>query len=138
MLTKLQIRALLLGFLAYIGAFVIASVLLTVDANLRSGTGSSSGLFWLVFWLGGIFMFSAGGFVAGWIAGERGLLHGFVVGLLGALSIGGAIELLLFSSSFEIGVSVVIGYLLPSAVLTTMGGGIGELFKRRRQSRAVR
>ena len=130
MLTKLQMRALLIGLAAYIGSFLIASMLLTVDANLRSDTGPSPALFWVAFWLGGIFMLSAGGFVSGWIAGERGLLHGFVVGLLGALCVGGAIELVLLGFSVDIGVSAIIGYLLPSAVLTTMGGGIGELFKR--------
>jgi hypothetical protein len=91
-------------------------------------------LFWGIFWILTVFMLGTGGYIAGWIAGERGLLHGFVVGLLGAFVVGGAVQLI-FPVIFVIeNSSPIVGYFVPSAVLTTMGGGIGELFRRRRQS----
>lgn len=134
MLTKLQIRALFLGILAYVGAFLAVSLLLTVSVNLGADQYSASLLFWAIFWLLSAFMLGSGGYVAGWAAGERGLLHGFVVGLAGSIIVGGAIQFG-FPSIFNDGSgSPIIGYLMPSAVLTTMGGGIGELFKRRHQS----
>jgi hypothetical protein len=134
MLTKLQIRALLFGVLAYVGAFLAVSVMLTIAVNLGAADSASSLLFWAVFWLLSAFMLATGGYVSGWAAGERGLLHGFVVGLAGALIVGGAIQAVFPTILSDGSGSPIIGYLMPSAVLTTMGGGIGELFKRRRQS----
>ncbi|MEX2498141.1 MAG: hypothetical protein WD397_04605 [Wenzhouxiangellaceae bacterium] len=134
MLTRLQIRALLLGVAGYVGAFLAVSLLLTIAVNVGSASISSSLVFWAAFWLLSAFMLGGGGYISGWVAGERGLLHGFIVGLAGSLIVGGAIQLAFPTILIEESGSPIIGYFMPSAVLTTMGGGIGELFRRRRQS----
>lgn len=61
MLTKLQLRALLLGVLGYVGAFLAVSLLLTLAVNVGSTAISTSLLFWAVFWLLSAFMLGKGG-----------------------------------------------------------------------------
>ena len=43
----------------------------------------------------------AGGVAAGWVAGERGLLHGFVVGIIGAIAVGLVLHLIFLLLRFE-------------------------------------
>jgi len=123
-----------MGVGGYVGAFLIVSLLLTLAVNVGGSPTPGAMLFWAVFWLLTVFMLATGGYISGWLAGERGLLHGFVVGLVGALFVGGTLQLVLPHFIIEESGSPIIGYLMPSVVLTTMGGGIGELFKRRRHA----
>jgi hypothetical protein len=134
-LTKLQIRALGVGVFIYVLAVLGFSVLGTIGANIGPLSGLSEfPLFWLVFWVASTAALMAGGIAAGWVAGERGLLHGFVVGLVGAMTVGLILHTLFLLLRFDDVSSPIPGYILASAIFTTLGGSVGELYHRRRAS----
>ena len=135
MLTKLQIRALGVGVFIYVLAVLGFSVLGTIGANIGPLSGLSEfPLFWLVFWVASTAALMAGGIAAGWVAGEKGLLHGFVVGLVGAMTVGLILHTLFLLLRFDDVSSPIPGYILASAIFTTLGGSVGELYHRRRAS----
>ena len=135
MLTKLQIRALGVGVFIYVLAVLGFSVLGTIGANIGPLSGLSEfPLFWLVFWVASTAALMAGGIAAGWVAGEKGLLHGFVVGLVGAMTVGLILHTLFLLLRFGDVSSPIPGYILASAIFTTLGGSVGELYHRRRAS----
>ena len=135
MLTKLQLRALGIGVFIYVLAVLGFSVLGTIGANIGPLSGLSEfPLFWVVFWVASTAALMAGGIAAGWVAGEWGLLHGFVVGLVGAMAVGLMLHTMFFLLRFEDVSSPIPGYILASALFTTLGGSVGELYHRRRSS----
>ena len=135
MLTQLQLKALLIGVFVYVVAVLGFSVLGTVGANIGPLSGLSQfPLFWVMFWVASTIALIAGGVAAGWVAGERGLLHGFVVGIIGAIVVGFVLHLIFLLLRFEGVASPIPGYILASALFTTLGGSVGELYHRRRSS----
>jgi hypothetical protein len=134
-LTKLKLRALLIGAFVYVIAVLGFSILGTVGANIGPLSGLSQlPFFWVIFWLSSTVALVAGGIAAGWVAGERGLLHGFVVGLIGALAVGLVLHLIFLLLRFDGVSSPIPAYILASTIFTTLGGSVGELYHRRRSS----
>jgi hypothetical protein len=134
-LTKLKLRALLIGAFVYVIAVLGFSILGTVGANIGPLSGLSQlPFFWVIFWLSSTVALMAGGIAAGWVAGERGLLHGFVVGLIGALAVGLVLHLIFLLLRFDGVSSPIPAYILASTIFTTLGGSVGELYHRRRSS----
>lgn len=129
MLAELRIRALIVGTVVYIASVVVTTLMLTVVANWNEGIFQTQ-IFRVIFWIAGVAMLATGGFVAGWVAKERGLLHGFVVGLVGGIIVGGILQWFLPTSE-EISTTPIFGYVATSLLLTTLGGGIGELYSPR-------
>lgn len=133
MLTELKVRALFAGVFGYVGAFILFSVLLY--ASIITGWGVLAIAFPLsaVFWLLSLIALASGGFIAGWLAGERGLLHGFLVGLAGSLVVAAAFYVVSPHSWTEDWAPLVIVELGPSIAFTMMGGSVGALLRRRQE-----
>ena len=122
-----------MGVLVYVVAVLGFSVLGTVGANIGPLSGLSQiPAFWVIFWISSTVALMAGGVAAGWEAGERGLLHGFVVGIIGSIAVGLVLHLIFLLLRFEGVPSPIPGYILASAIFTTLGGSVGELYYRRR------
>jgi hypothetical protein len=130
-LTDLNFRALVIGIVVYVLAVIAVSEVLSLIAN-RGPSFLESELFHSTFWLVGTVMLCVGGFLAGFLAECRGILHGIVVALGGALLAFLYIWLTLPEGADQ---STLSGYLTTGVVLSGLAGGNGELvaLKRRRR-----
>ena len=128
MLTELNIKALLIGVFTYLAFVMLVSGTLTLMDNLIPSLFQST-WFHSGFWIIGMVMMSSGGFVSGFTAGRRGILHGVVVSIVGALIVVSVLSLI---TSGQVGGEVLKGYLTVGLVMSGMAGGIGELVKVKR------
>ena len=131
MLTDLNLRALAIGIVAYVIAVVAVSEVITLIAN-RGPSFFESQLFRSAYWIVGTVMLCVGGFLSGLLAERRGILHGIVVALGGALLAFLYIWLTIPDGADQ---STLSGYLTTGVVLSGLAGGNGELvaLKRRRR-----
>jgi len=134
MLTELRVRSLLLGLVCYLSAWLLVAFSLSVYATLTMSHEETTRLSGPIISVVTVLMFTSGGIVAGFSAGERGLLHGFVVGLMGGLIIASAISILFSGEGYPSLRANAAGYVLPSVILTTLGGAVGAFLKRKRRT----
>jgi hypothetical protein len=132
-LTDLNLRALAIGVVTYVLAVIVVSEMLTLIAN-RSPSFLESDFFRSLFWIVGTVMLCVGGFLSGLLAGRRGILHGIVVALGGAL-----LAALYFWLTFPgpADQTVLSGYLTTGVVLSGLAGGNGELIALKRRGREL-
>ena len=123
MLTKLNLKALLAGAVVYLLLFAVISGGITLAANIKPSLFEAK-LFNSIYWIAGIIMLSAGGFVSGFLAGQRGIMHGVVVAIAGAVIVT-IVASLIFSGLNS--ADFLTGYLAIGIVLNSLAGGVGEL-----------
>ena len=133
MLTDLNIKALAAGILVY--AFAV--ILVTEVGTMTTSGGLSfvgSPLFRSTFWIASTVLLCAGGFLSGLLAGRRGILHGIVVALVGALL---AFLYVVLRMPDAADTSTLAGYLTTGVVLSVLAGGNGELMAIKRRGREL-
>lgn len=123
MFSELSPKALAAGVLSYVGAFLLLSVLMSSLANFFPDFAWSNG-YWTLLSLLGKVMLGIGGFVSGWVAGGksalRGLLHGLVVSIFGAILIASITAVMLGE-----GASFGLAYFIFGVPANCFGGLIG-------------
>lgn len=121
MLTQLDLKAIFLGLLTYLGAYFVLGVLVTQLWNM---TGQV--LPWGVMVIMWFLAMSLGGFVAGYRAGRMGWLHGLVVSIAGAMVLS---FLLKWMSPDLIGQETLVAFLVMGGFLNAGSGWLGQLKK---------
>lgn len=128
MLTDIDPKAVALGTLVYVLAIGLVTGLLTLTANVTPGAFENLA-FRSVYWIVGVLMVSGGGFVAGYLAGRHGVLHGVVVAIAGALLVVGGLAIVMPEAADQ---GTFSGYLTTGLVLSGLAGGNGELLALKR------
>ncbi|MEM7707802.1 MAG: hypothetical protein AAF358_19780 [Pseudomonadota bacterium] len=121
MLTELSPKALLAGTLAFVGTFLVISMAATLAANNATSL-FDAGWFWLALSVLGTAMLGIGGYVSGRMAGRQGLLHGFVVGLLGLAIILSIVGVAFSRSAAQ---EIIFSYGLYGMFFNCLGGWLG-------------
>jgi hypothetical protein len=128
MLIEFDAKALAAG----IPAYVVAVAFVTETGSLTMDTGIAlldSQWFRSAFWIASTVLICGGGFLAGLIAGRRGILHGVAVALGGAPL---AFLYLAFRMPDAADHATLAGYLTTGIVLSALAGGNGELIATRK------
>lgn len=122
-----------IGVLTYLLAVIVVSGILTLIAN-HSPSFLENQIFLSVYWILGTVTLSIGGFIAGLIAKRRGILHGIIVALGGALLVFLYFILFMPDGADQ---STLSGYLTTGVVLSGLAGGNGELIALKRHGREL-
>jgi hypothetical protein len=134
-LGKVNWRAALLGFgvdfafSVLVGAVVI-STMLALKGQALDGEGELPSDVALVYQIVGVAGAAVGGVVAGYLARQRGTLHGVLASLIG-LVLFACSFLFLSGPAFSVGD---LGFVVLNLVAAGYGGGLGERLRARRES----
>lgn len=127
MLTDVNLKALFAGTLAYLVSVMLVSGLLTLIANSAPQIFDSS-IFRTAYWIIGVLMLSVGGLLSGYMAASRGVLHGVVVAIAGAVAATIFLSMLMPGAVDQ---GTFMGYLGAGVILSGLAGGNGELLARK-------
>ena len=119
-------KAIIWGLATFAGLYVFHAVVIPFLVNITDRNIVSGSLIWSLHQLLGLLTCVIAGFVSGYIAGDGGFKHGFVVGMLGTLLSAALASMMPISpvSSYPLGVKVV-SWLMVNGAITGLAAVFG-------------